>query len=82
MEYLIYWLFEFIGCSLARFAIPAPWSGRAYVHPPITPAEHFNWLGWRRDEDGRMLVARDVAGFIGFMIVIVFLVVVLAVRPF
>lgn len=84
MEYLIYWLFfEFIGCSIARLAIPALSFGRAYVHPPNASPEHFNWLGYRRDEGGRIVVARDVAGFIGFMMMIIaFLAVVLSAHPF
>lgn len=81
MDLLLYRLFfESIECSIARLAIPALSFGRAYVDPPSAPAD---WLGWRRDEDGRMVVARDVAGFIGFMIiVVVFLPIVLVVRPF
>ncbi|MCK1387355.1 hypothetical protein [Bradyrhizobium sp. 21] len=65
MEFLIYWLFfEFIGRSIARFVIPALSFGRAYVHPLNASPEHFNWLGYRRDQDRRIVVARDVAGFI------------------
>lgn len=84
MEYLIYWIFfEFIGCSIARVVIPAVSFGRAYVHPFNAPVIGFNWLGWRRDENGRIVIARDVAGFMGFMIIVVlFLVFVLAARPF
>lgn len=83
MEYLIYWLFfEFIVWSIARLAIPAVSSGRAYVHPFNAPADGFNLLGWRRDEDGRVVIARDVAGFIGFMImIVVFLAIVFSDRP-
>lgn len=55
MEYLIYWLFlEFIGCSIARHATPALSFGRAYVHPLNASPEHFNWLGYRRDQGGRI----------------------------
>ncbi|WP_377829719.1 hypothetical protein ACFKHW_09465 [Bradyrhizobium lupini] len=84
MEFLIYWLFfEFIGCSISRIAIPALSFGKAYVGPLNAPPAAFNWLGYRRDEDGRMVIARDVAGFIGFMIMtVVFLAVVLSTHPF
>jgi hypothetical protein len=84
MDLLLYWFFfEFIGCFVARLTIPVLSFGRAYVHPFGSPPGQFNWLGYRRDESGRMVVARDAAGFIGFMIiVIVFLAIVLIVRPF
>src|SRR4051794_7593105 len=66
MEYLIYWLFfELIGCRIAQLAIPVLSFGCAYVQPITTPAAGFNWLGWRQDDGGRMVVARDVADFIG-----------------
>ena len=84
MEYLLYWLFfEFIGCSIARVVIPALSFGRVYVHSPNVAQERFNWLGFRRDGAGRLIVARDVAGFIGFMImVVVFLAIVLGGQSF
>ena len=70
MEYLLYWLFfEFIGCSIARIVIPALSLSQAYVHPLNASPEHFNWLGYRRDEGGRVMISRDVA-FIGFTIMI------------
>lgn len=72
MEYLLYWLFfELIGCSIARVVIPALSFGRVYVHSPSLAPEHFNWLGCRRDDAGRVVIARDVAGFVGFMVLVV-----------
>ena len=84
MEYLLYWLFfEFIGCSIARVVIPALSFGRVYVHSPSVARERFNWLGFRRDGAGRLIVARDVAGFIGFMsMVVVFLAIIFGAHPF
>ncbi|MFZ5717373.1 MAG: hypothetical protein ACOY3N_31475 [Bradyrhizobium sp.] len=84
MEYLLYWLFfEFIGCSIARVVIPALSFGRVYVHSPGVAPEHFNRLGYRRDDAGRVVIARDVAGFIGFMImVVVFLAIIFGAQPF
>lgn len=84
MELLLYWLFfEFIGCSIARLAFPLLSFGRVRVHPIGASTGDFNWLGYRWDEAGHMVIARDVAGFLGFLImVIVFLSVVLTVRPF
>ncbi|QOG18594.1 hypothetical protein [Bradyrhizobium sp. SEMIA] len=80
MEYLLYWLFfELIGCSIARVVIPALSFGQVYVHPMNASPERFNWLGYRRDEGGRAMVARDVAGFIEFIImIVVFLAIVLS----
>ncbi|WP_441237509.1 hypothetical protein [Bradyrhizobium sp. 930_D9_N1_4] len=72
MEYLLYWLFfEFIGRSIARIVMPALSFGQVYVHPLNASPERFNWLGYRRDEDGRVMIARDVAGFIGVIVMIV-----------
>ena len=84
MEYLLYWLFfEFIGCSIARVLIPALSFGRVYVHSPSVAPERFNWLGYCRDDAGRVVIARDVAGFVGFMImVVVFLAIIFGAQPF
>lgn len=84
MEYLLYWLFfEFLGCSIARIVLPALSFGRVYVHSPNASQERFNWLGYRRDGIGRLVVARDVAGFIEFMIMVVaFLAIVFGTRLF
>lgn len=84
MEYLVCWIFfEFIGCSIARMVIPALSFGRAYVHSSKASPERFNWLCFRRDGAGRVVIARDVAGFIGFMImVVVFLAIVFDAQPF
>ena len=84
MEYLLYWLFfELIGCSIARVLIPALSFARVYVHSPSVAPERFNWLGYRRDDAGRVVIARDVAGFIGFMIMVaVFLAIIFGAQPF
>lgn len=83
MEYLLYWLFfEFIGCSIARIVLSALSFGRVCVHSPSSSPERFNWFGYRRDGVGRLVVARDVTGFIGFIIMIVVcLAIVLMARP-
>lgn len=83
MEYLLYWLFfEFIGCSIARVVLPALSFGRVCVHSPNSSPERFNWFGYRHDGVGRLVVARDVTGFIGFIIMIVVcLAIVLMARP-
>ncbi|QIP08513.1 hypothetical protein [Bradyrhizobium symbiodeficiens] len=84
MEYLLYWFFlEFIGCSIARIVIPALSFGQVHVHSLNASPERFKWLGYRRDAGGRVVVARDVAGFIGFIVMIaVFLAIVLSTHPF
>ena len=82
MDFLLYWLLDFIGCSVARVVLDFFSFGRAFVDPANTPTGHFNWLGYRRDEAGRILVARDVAGFIGLMIIILFFLIVLVVSRF
>jgi hypothetical protein len=75
--------FEFIGCSIARIVIPTLSFGRAYVHSPNVAQERFNWLGFCRDGAGRVVIARDVAGFIGFLImVVVFLAIVFGAQSF
>lgn len=78
----LFWFFiDLVGYLVARLAIPLLSFGQAYVHPRNAPLGRFNWLGYRRDESGRVVVAEAAAGFIGFvMIVIVFLAIMLSVR--
>lgn len=84
MDYLLYrFFFESVGCSIARIVIPTVSFDQVYVHPLNASPEHFNWLGYRRDDTGRVVIARDVAGFIGFMIMTVaFFAIVLSTRLF
>lgn len=81
---ILYWLaIEFTGYLVARLAIPLLSFGRAYVQPLGSHRECFNWLGYRRDEGGRIEVAVDVAGYIGlFATFLVVLAIILLVRPF
>jgi hypothetical protein len=79
---LLYWFFiDFIGYSVARLAIPLLSFGRAYVRTLDAPLGRFNLLGYRRDEDGRIEVAEDVAGYLGLAIILmVILATILLVR--
>lgn len=53
-----------------------------HVHSPNVAQERFNWFGFCRDGAGRVVIARDVAGFIGFMIMlVVFLEIVFGAQP-
>lgn len=55
MDLLLYWiLMEFIGRSVAQLAIPGP---ERPLCSRASPAEDFNWLGFRRDEGGLVVVA-------------------------
>lgn len=69
------WFFDFlidlIGCTTARLVLPHLSFGWVYVEPLCSPPKRFNALGYRRDEGGRIELARTVAGFVGFIIFLV-----------
>ena len=68
----IYWIFiDLVGCTVARFVLPAISFGRVYVEPLTSASRQFNWLGYRRDEDGRIEVESLAAGLIGLAILAV-----------
>jgi hypothetical protein len=43
--------------------------GRVYVEPLADPSRQFNWLGYRRDEGGRVAVEGTAAGLVGLVII-------------
>lgn len=69
---LLYQIFiEAIGCTVARLALPLLSFGRVYVEPLASSPRQFNWLGYRRDERGRVEVEGTAAGLIGLVIITV-----------
>jgi hypothetical protein len=69
--YIFDFLIGLVGYSVARVSLPFLSLGRIYVEPFLSPHPGFNWLGYRRDENGRIEIEQTVAGFIGFIISLV-----------
>lgn len=63
---------EFVGYGAARILLSVL-SGDRIVVQPLTSIEmlDFNWLGYRRDRQGRIEVGSDVAVFFGFAAVLI-----------
>jgi hypothetical protein len=59
-------VFSAVGYATARMLLPALTFGRVTVEVP-TPPVGFNWLGFRRLADGRLLCASDIAMWIGIL---------------
>ena len=79
----LYWFFvDFVGYFVGRLTISLVSFGRAFARPFGSPPVRFNWLGYRRDESGRIEVAEDVAGYIGLAIMIACLSIILMVHQF
>lgn len=68
--WLYYIFIELIGYTVARFALPVLSLGRMYVEPLTSSSRPFNWLGYRRDQSGRIEVEGAAAGLVGLMIII------------
>lgn len=64
---------EWIGCTVARLVFPLLSLGRVQVKPLNSPPARFNWLGYRRDESGRIEVEATVAGVVGLLLVFIVL---------
>ncbi len=64
---------ECIGCTVARLVFPLLSLGRVYVKPFNSPPQRFNWLGYRRDESGRIELDDSVAGVMGLFVVFIVL---------
>ncbi|KOF17898.1 hypothetical protein AC244_16190 [Ensifer adhaerens] len=61
-------LLELFGYTTARLVLPIITLGKVRVQS-ITSAERgFNWLGFKRVEDGSLICHADMAGFIGVML--------------
>jgi hypothetical protein len=61
-------LLEVIGYSTARLLLPVITFGRVRVQPLKSPASGFNWIGFRRDRDGRLICSAPIAGALGLFI--------------
>lgn len=70
---LIGWLYyifiQLIGCTVARVVLPILSFGRMHVEPLTSASRPFNWLGYRRDQSGRIEVEGAAAGLIGLLII-------------
>jgi hypothetical protein len=64
---LIELVFSAVGYATARMLLPALTFGRVTVEVVPTPDVGFNWLGFRRLADGRLLCASDIAMWIGVL---------------
>jgi hypothetical protein len=61
-------LISLVGCTVARLTLPFLSFGRICVEPVIAPLSKFNALGFRWDDNGRLEIAKTVAGFVGLLI--------------
>jgi hypothetical protein len=60
LMFFLFWFFiDLVGYVVARLTIPLLSFGHAYVHPYRSATGRFNWLGYRRDENGRIIVERE-----------------------
>ena len=71
MNILLQILIEIVGYTVARFALPLFSSGKIYVQPLTVSSGQFNWLGYRRDEHGRIEIESTAAGVVGLVICLI-----------
>ncbi|MCS3726498.1 hypothetical protein [Bradyrhizobium betae] len=69
--WLYYIFIEFIGRTVARAVLPVVSFGKIYVEPLTSSSRPFNWMGYRRDDVGRIEVEGTAAGLIGLVIITV-----------
>jgi hypothetical protein len=74
-------LVDLIGYSIARAALPVLSFGWIYVEPFSATPQPLQWPWYRRDANGRVELRQVVAGWIGFgMCILVLLVTALAIH--
>lgn len=74
-------LVELIGHTMAQAVLPLLSFGRIYVEPFSASPPPLKWPGYRRDVSGRIELRQAAAGWIGFgMCLLVLLVIVAIVR--
>lgn len=76
LEWIYDVLFFFVGYTVARLLLPLLSFGKIYVEALTTPPKRFNVLGYRYDDSGRIEISGTFAGFIGFILCLIALLVV------
>jgi hypothetical protein len=71
MHILLQILIDIVGHTVARFALPLLSFGRIYIQPLTAPPSGFNFLGYRRDQTGRIEIESTAAGSIGLVICLI-----------
>lgn len=67
--WLYYVVFQLVGCTVARIALPVLSFGRVRVEPLTYASRPFNWIGYRKDQRGRIEVESATAGLIGLVLI-------------
>ena len=71
LEMLFQIIADFIGCRTAKILLPAISLGVLRVDAPDSEHRPFRWHGFKRIQNGTILVEADTASFIGVMFWIV-----------
>lgn len=74
--FVVEFLIEMVGHTVARWVLPLLSAGKIYVQPLNAPFGQFNALGYRYDKDGRIEVDSTVSGWIGFFVCLILFILV------
>ena len=73
-------LLDFIGYRTTKYLLPLVSFGAVKVDALTSQRLGYNWLGFQRDSDGKLLCSSYMAAWVGVLIWILVLIVLLEIR--